>query len=245
VVGHVLFMRNTEGAKKKRFKWYQQEILIPGINYHCQVYGKFDASSGSSIPNKLTAVAYCDGDISQINVIKNSIDLFVDNKVIANKQHASWSGVKQPVDLARVFKLIKMLLPEHTVKNIPVERCPMKALMIDAFRNKLDDINLPSNKTKSLINFISMLSAIATNVCTVKNIQHGFTEAGMFVGDNHCLPVYDEILAACRQNPSLAENENIEKNMPTILHHSCEFDHISDDIYDKLGIQQDHDKNRS
>jgi hypothetical protein len=37
-VGHVLFMRNTEGAKKKRFKWYQQEILISGINDHCRVY---------------------------------------------------------------------------------------------------------------------------------------------------------------------------------------------------------------
>ncbi len=118
----------------------------------------------------MTAVAYCDGNISQINVIKNSINLFVDNKVIANKQHASWSGVEQPADLARVFKLIKTLLPEHTVKNIPVERSPMKALMIDAFKNKLDNINLPFNKTKSLIDFISMLSAIATKVCTVKNI---------------------------------------------------------------------------
>ncbi len=29
VVGHVLFMRNTEEAEKKWFKWYQQEILIP------------------------------------------------------------------------------------------------------------------------------------------------------------------------------------------------------------------------
>jgi hypothetical protein len=113
----------------------------------------------------------------------------------------------------------------------------MKALMIDAFKNKLDDINLPSNKTKSLIDFISMLSAIATKVCTVKNIQHGFTEAGMLDGDNHRLPVYDKILATCRWNPSQAEYENIEKNMPTILHHLCEFGHISDDIYDKLGIQ--------
>jgi hypothetical protein len=116
----------------------------------------------------LTAVAYCDGDISQINVIKNSIDLFVDNKVIANKQHALRSGVEQPADLARVFKIIKTLLPEHTVKNIPAERCPMKAFMIDTFKNKLDDLHLQSNKTKSLIDFISMLSAIATKLCTVK-----------------------------------------------------------------------------
>jgi hypothetical protein len=184
----------------------------------------------------LTAVAYCDGDISQINVIKNSIDLFVDNKVIANKQHATRSGVEQPADLARVFKIIKTLLPEHTVKNIPAARCPMKALMIDAFKNKLENLHLPSNKTKSLIDFISTLSAIATKVCTVKNIQHRFTEAGMLDADNHRFPVYDKILATCRWNPSLAEYKNIEKNMPMILHHSSEFGNISDDIYDKIGI---------
>jgi hypothetical protein len=152
----------------------------------------------------LTAVAYCDGYISQIDEIKNSINLFVDNKVIANKQHASWSGVEQPADLARVFKLIKTLLPEHTVKNVPAERCPMKALMIDAFKNKLDDLCLPSNKTKSLIDFISTLSAIATKVCTVKNIQHGFTEAGMLDGDNLCFLVYDKILATCRRTQSFS-----------------------------------------
>ncbi len=33
-VGHLLFMRNTEGAEKKRFKWFQQDILLPGINNH-------------------------------------------------------------------------------------------------------------------------------------------------------------------------------------------------------------------
>jgi hypothetical protein len=118
----------------------------------------------------------------------------------------------------------------------------MKALMIDAFKNKWDDLRLPSNKTRSLIDFISTLSAIATKVCTVKNIEHGFTEAGMLDGDNLCFPVYDKILATCRRNPSLAEYENIEKNMPTILRHSCEFGHVSDDIYDKLGIIRDHDK---
>ena len=73
----------------------------------------------NSIPDKLTAVTYCDGYFSQIDAIKSSIDLFTDNKVIANKQHASWSGVKQPADLVRVFKLIKNMLPSHMVKNIP------------------------------------------------------------------------------------------------------------------------------
>jgi len=51
-VGHLLFMRNTECAEKKRFKWYQQEILLLGINNHRKRYAKFDASSGSPIPDK-------------------------------------------------------------------------------------------------------------------------------------------------------------------------------------------------
>ncbi len=79
-------------------------------------------------------------------------------------------------------------------------------------------------------------SAIATKVCTVKNIQHGFTEGGMIDGDNLRFPVYDKTIATCRWNPSLEEYENIEKIMPMILNHSFEFGHISDDIYDKLGI---------
>ena len=79
------------------------------------------------IPEKLTAVSYCDGDISQMDAIKSGTDLFIDNKVIANKQHASRSGVEQPADLAKVFKLIKNMLPSYTVKNVPAERCPMKA----------------------------------------------------------------------------------------------------------------------
>jgi len=33
-IGHVLFMKNTKSMENKRCKWYQQEILLPGINDH-------------------------------------------------------------------------------------------------------------------------------------------------------------------------------------------------------------------
>ncbi len=42
---------------------------------------KFDASALTYIPDKLTAVSYCDGDISQMEAIKSGTDLFTDNKV--------------------------------------------------------------------------------------------------------------------------------------------------------------------
>ncbi len=86
--GHLVFMHNTKGAKKKKFRWYQQEILMLGINDHQKWFAKFDGCTLNSIPDKLTAVTYCDGDFSQIDAIKSSIDLFLNNKMIANKQHA-------------------------------------------------------------------------------------------------------------------------------------------------------------
>jgi hypothetical protein len=110
-------MWNTKGAEKKRFRWYQQEILMPGINDHWKRFANFDASTTSSMPDKLTAVTYCDGDVSQIDAIKSSIDLFVDNKVIANKQHASRSTIKQAADVGKPFKLIKSMLPSYSVNT--------------------------------------------------------------------------------------------------------------------------------
>jgi hypothetical protein len=47
-VGHLIFMQNTKGAEKKRFRWYQQDILMPGINNHRKRFAKFDASLKTS-----------------------------------------------------------------------------------------------------------------------------------------------------------------------------------------------------
>ncbi len=164
----------------------------------------------------MTAMTYCDGDFSQIDAIKSSFNLFTNNKAIANKKHASWSEVKQPADLAKVFRLIKNMLPSYTVKNIPAERCPMKALMSDAFKEKLEDLNLAPNKRHSLIDFISTLSVMATKACTVKYIQHGFIEAGMIDINNLRYPVFDKIISTCQQTQSVEEYKNIENNMKSL-----------------------------
>ncbi len=128
---------------------------MPGINNHLKRFAKFDASTTSSLPDKLTAVTSCDGDFSQIHTIKSSIDLFVNNKVIANKQHASRSAVKQVANIGKPFKLIKLMLPSYSVQHILADRCPMKALTIHAFKEQLNnDLNLAAKKMKSLIDFI-------------------------------------------------------------------------------------------
>jgi len=97
--GHLFLMHNTEGAKKARFKYYQEKILIPGINLQRKKYFDFDIAAGTSIPDKATAVAWSDGNLSQVYAVTQSAELFTENKIIANKENAARSGVEQPADL--------------------------------------------------------------------------------------------------------------------------------------------------
>jgi hypothetical protein len=117
----------------------------------------------------------------------------------------------------------------------------MKGLMLDAFKEKLEHLNLAPNKRHTLVDFISSLSVMATKACTVKNIQHGFIEAGMIDAENLRYHVFDKIIATCRRNPFVEEYKNIENNMNTIIHESCEFGHISKEVYDRLNIVRDRD----
>ncbi len=82
---------------------------------------------------------------------------------------------------------------------------------------------------------------MATKACTVKNIQHGFIEAGIIDAENFWYPVFDKIIGTCRWNPSVEEYKNTENNMNTIIHESCEFGHISEEVYDRLNIVRDRD----
>ena len=198
-VGHLFLMRNTEGAEKARFRYYQEHVLIPGINLQRKNYCNFDITAGTTIPDTATAVAWCDGDMSQIDAIKRSVDLYVENKIIANKQNAAWSGVEQPADLARVFKSIKRIQSKHTVRDIPVDRCPMKRLISDMFNSeKMEFLSLKSSKKNALIDFLSVLPDIATSVCSKDGIKHGFLEAGIIDKECHRYPVFNKILSTSR-----------------------------------------------
>jgi hypothetical protein len=110
---------------------------------------------------------------------------------------------------------------------------------LDAFKEKLVDLNLAPNKRHSLIDFISTLSVMAAKACTVKNIQHGFIEAGMIDINNLRYSVFK--ISTCQRNPSVEEYKNIESNMTTILHESLEYGHISEEVYNRIGIARDRD----
>ena len=84
-VGYIVFTKN--GHDKERFEFYQKNVLLPFINSLHKEYVDFDISDSTSIPDELTAVAWCDDDLPQVNAMINDHDFFTDMKVIANKQN--------------------------------------------------------------------------------------------------------------------------------------------------------------
>ena len=72
----------------------------------------------------------------------------------------------------------------------------MKKRVSDAFElEALKSLNLKPSKKNSLIDFLSVLPSIATQVCTVKNIQHGFFETGTLDRQRRRFPVFKKIMA--------------------------------------------------
>jgi hypothetical protein len=60
------------------------------------------------------------------------------------------------------------------VRDIPVDRCPMKRLIKDMFDSDLFDfLRLKSTKKNALINFFAVLPDSATTACSKDNIKHG------------------------------------------------------------------------
>ena len=123
-------------VKDSQHKNNQQNNRTPPTKRQCRIHACISPTENSDaieLPNPESGEAYTKGEI--VNILSNVP--IGDGSV----RSCIRSGVEQPADLARVFKLIKNLLPSHTVKNIPAERCPMKALMLDAFKEQLVYLN--------------------------------------------------------------------------------------------------------
>jgi hypothetical protein len=58
------------------------------------------------------------------------------------------------------------------VRDIPVDRCPMKKLISDMFESdRLEFLSLKSTKKNALIDLLSVLPEVATTTCSKENIN--------------------------------------------------------------------------
>ena len=129
--GYIVF--TGSGQDQIRFEFYQSNALLPLINSLKKEYSNFDISDGISIPDKLTAASWCDGDLPQVHAIVGNHNLFAEMKVFANKQNAARTGVEQPGGLTKVFVIFKQQNKTHTVTDIDPSRYPMKMRVTGAF----------------------------------------------------------------------------------------------------------------
>ncbi len=117
-----------------------------------------------------------------------------------------------------MFRIIKKIQPTHTVRDIPVDSCPMKRLISNMFHSKnMSFLSLKSTKKNALIDFLSVLPEISTTACSKDNIKHGFIHAGIINKEFNRYPVFNKILATCRQQPTIEELKQWRNHSQTSL----------------------------
>ena len=187
-----------------------------------------------------TAMSWCDGDIPQLKTIKEALELFADNRVIMNKQSAASSGTCQPCDLAAPFKIIRNLLPTHTVRDLPPERCPMRRKVHKAFQsNELKGLKLTNTKKNALIDFIAVLPSILSKAFNIPNIQKGCLEAGIIDKIARRYPTCNGILATCKRNPNIDEYLNAIQTCRSNIKYCNDFGGVDDVAHDENGVRKD------
>ena len=241
--GTVIFMRNdTNGGDIQRFKIYRDEILLPFISKSREEFSGF-WREGMPIPPELTAISWCDGDLSQISNITciESIQLYNEKKIIANEQNAARSGTEQAADLAKSFKIMHKLQKEVTVSNKTYQTHPMNRKVAAAFESLHHEkrLLLKPSKKKALIDFISCLPQMITKAVTHSNVVHGFKQNGMVDHKHMRVPDFDSIIATCRKDPTIEEYNLCVDSFPYLYEKMMEDGHINDSVFEELGFPLD------
>ncbi|EJK76050.1 hypothetical protein THAOC_02207, partial [Thalassiosira oceanica] len=157
-------------------------------------------------------------------------------------QNAARSAVEQPADLAKVFKIIKELLPNYTATNLPPGRCPVKDRVSTAFLTepKLQSLKLRSTKKGALIDFLAVIGDVATRACSSKNIRDGFVAGGYIDDKVFRYPVLNKLLATCRRNITKDEYENVLDTFEIFLSTFEAQGHIPEELFDMYGFVHDY-----
>ena len=219
VAGIIVFMRGGPGMEVARYKIYRDNILIPFIKQtRRELHGWKD---GCSIPNGLRAICWSDGDLSQIETIVDpeSLEIYMNNLIMACKQNPGRTGTEQPADLALVFCLMKQLQYTFSLSDVPSEKHPMKNIITKAFEKlrKEGRLCLKTNKSRALIDFISSLPEMTAKAITRNTILQDFLKPRYIDKLKLRYPDLNKIIGTCRQNPTEREYALCVEKFPTLL----------------------------
>ena len=140
-----------------------------GLNLMRNVWNEWEPNdiNDSIVPEEIIAVTWCDSDISQIKAIVDKEQQTSDyrDKIIANKHSAAQSAAEQPVDLSRVFKVLRNLQ-----KYIDADKHVGSKVMTNHINSKSDTykdvLHLSTKKHEILVNFLSTLPSMVSVACS-------------------------------------------------------------------------------
>jgi hypothetical protein len=197
------------------------------------------------IPDELSSVSWCDGDLAQIATIveEDTMSIYSTEKICVNKQNAARSGTEQAADLTTTFKMLHKLQRKVSLADIYSDDHGLKFVVEHGFRNLAAQgkLRLRPNKTHALVDFISSVPQILSQAATPANIRHGFVANGMADPKTKAFPDYDALLATCRKSPTISEYELTKKSFPKLIQHQFDHGHIPDTLLEDLGFPKDRD----
>ena len=246
--GYIFLMRSTggkndESVDKQRYKYYRDNVLLPFIKKSRQEYDGCNENECGLIPRDLTAVSWCDGDLAQIGSIVNDLSLFDENRIIGNKQNNARSGVEQPADLSKSFKILKRMQQEHTVSHLSVSSHPLKRIIVEEFERltRSGELRFATNKKKAVVDFACNLPAMCTVAITSNYVQEGFMVPGVIDYAHRRYPDYDMILSTCQKNISNTECKLCEDAFESLLDLMIKNGHMPDSTFEKYNFPMDRD----
>ena len=115
--------------------------------------------------------------MAQINNIVNedSLHLYEENLLCANKQNPARIFKEQQDDLTKVFKIMPALQKTITVSDIPIDLHPMKRLVSREIQKWTDQnrLKLKLTKKNAIIDFVSSVPEMTVKAVTRPNITYG------------------------------------------------------------------------
>jgi hypothetical protein len=248
-VGYILLMRSKERSdcdmEKARYRWLRQNIMLPLVQ---RVRERYDEHMpGVDVPDELTAVVSCDGDLGQVAVMSDPSDIRLEREqqIASFKHNASRTATEQACDQADTMPEINRQERKSTNKGATTAS-PLKKEIQRAFKRVEEKygLNLASLKKETLVDHFSRYPRIIAVAGTIERNSVGFERTGMKDRVSKEVPDLKVMIKETLRRPVTKKEWGLVlDNFVDLLKIMLEKGHIDDEEFLKRGFPADRNLN--
>ena len=216
-------------------------MFQPGVSKLRKDLHGFDHVMSNEVPDHLTSVSWCDGDIQQLSGIvrEEVMKRCVDQKHIKNKQSVKRTGVEQMADVSVIFKDLKACEKSTTLIDVPFDS--LSGYCNTVFKSLFNEgvLKLKNQKSFVLHDFLARVPYMLEKTRTSNKIFDGFVSVGMLDKQDRTWPDLDCILKTKRKAISLSERDFIKKCFPKLYNLTMKLGYVPERVYDELNFPLD------